>query len=309
MAHIDGTNEVIIREMNGVIAENPRLKTHPCFSEAAHLKYGRIHLPVSPICNIQCRFCKHGINKIDNVPGCTSRVLSPEEAVGILGKALELCPEISVAGVAGPGDTLATDHALDTFDLIKVKYPDITRCLSTNGLLLRERIERIKQADIHSITVTINSVTPEIQNEINEFVVYNGKTLRGVDAQKLLIEAQLEGVEKAAHETQAVIKVNTVLIPGLNDGEIEVIAKLASQAGAVIHNIIPLIPQQEMADRTAPDCDELHAARTVASQYLDVFRHCKQCRADAAGVMGKNHDISKLLYGDDLPAPDVFSHG
>ncbi len=78
------------------------LKTHPCFSEEAHLKYGRIHLPVSPSCNIQCAFCKRGINKIDPVPGCTSRVLTPEEALTILGRALELCPEIKVAGVAGP---------------------------------------------------------------------------------------------------------------------------------------------------------------------------------------------------------------
>ena len=301
--------EPVIREATSAVTKHPELKTHPCYSGDAHVKYGRIHLPVSPLCNIQCKFCKRGINKIDNVPGCACRVLKPEEAVEILDKALDLCPEIRVAGVAGPGDTLATDHALDTFDLIKVSHPELLRCLSTNGLLLRDKIERIKSAEINSVTVTINSITPEILNEINEFVLYKGEVLTGVAAQEFLIDAQLEGIRLLSEQTDAAVKINTVLIPGLNDFEIGNIARTASQAGAVIHNLIPLIPQQGMSDRTRPNCEELNAARLQAAPYLDVFRHCQHCRADAAGVMGKNQDISRLLYGDDLPAPDVFSHG
>lgn len=285
------------------------MKSHPCFSEEAHLKYGRIHLPVSPSCNIQCAFCRHGINKTDQVPGCTNQVLRPEEALDILGRALKLCPEIRVAGVAGPGDTLATDHAILTFMLIKEYFPNILRCLSTNGLLLRDKIEDIKRAEINSITVTVNSITPEIQSEINEFICYKGEIIRGIEAQKILIDAQLEGIRRAAGETDATIKINTVLIPGLNDHEIGTIAKAASEAGAVIHNIIPLIPQQKMADRSKPNCDELLAARMAAAPYLDVFHHCKHCRADAAGIMGKNHDISALLYGENRPVQDIFSHG
>ncbi|MDR1193245.1 MAG: hypothetical protein LBK98_03610, partial [Peptococcaceae bacterium] len=30
---------------------------HPCFSEKAHNSKGRLHMPISPACNIQCRFC------------------------------------------------------------------------------------------------------------------------------------------------------------------------------------------------------------------------------------------------------------
>ncbi|MGE5894530.1 MAG: nitrogenase cofactor biosynthesis protein NifB, partial [bacterium] len=51
-------------------------KTHPCFSKEAHFKFGRIHLPVAPACNIQCRYC---IRKFDcaneSRPGVTSTVL------------------------------------------------------------------------------------------------------------------------------------------------------------------------------------------------------------------------------------------
>lgn len=283
-------------------------KIHPCMNGEAHLKFGRIHLPVSPLCNIGCKFCGRGIKK-DQVPGASGRILTPQEAVSILAKALALCPEITVAGVAGPGDALASPHAIETFRLIGQAQPQILKCLSTNGLNLFGSVEELKAVGIDSLTVTINSLTPETLAEINGFVVVNGKAVVGIEAAKILIDAQLRGLEAAAKQLDAIIKINTVLIPGLNDGEVESIARQASDLGAKIHNIIPLIPQHGMADKREPNCAELNAARMAAAPYLDVFRHCRRCRADAAGVMGKNLDISRELYGDDLPGQDQFSHG
>ena len=58
------------------------IERHPCFNVAAHKKHGRIHLPVAPKCNIQCRYC---VRKFDCVnesrPGVVSQKLSPEQAV------------------------------------------------------------------------------------------------------------------------------------------------------------------------------------------------------------------------------------
>lgn len=283
-------------------------KKHPCMSGEAHLKFGRIHLPVSPLCNIGCRFCGRGIHK-DNVPGAASRVLTPLEAVDVLDRALTLCPEITVAGVAGPGDALASPHAIETFRLIQERFPGIIKCLSTNGLRLLDHIAELKQAGINSLTVTINSLNPETLTQINGHVMIDGRVSTGLEAARLLINAQLAGLAAAAQELDAIIKINTVLIPGVNDGEIADIARQAAALGASIHNIIPLIPQHGMADRREPDCAELNVARRAAAPYLDVFQHCRRCRADAAGVMGRNHDISHELYGDDLPAQDSFSHG
>lgn len=284
-------------------------KRHPCMSGEAHLRFGRIHLPVSPLCNIGCKFCGRGIRK-DDVPGAASRVLTPAEALEILSRALELCPEITVAGIAGPGDALASPHAIETFLLIKERFPHILKCLSTNGLKLRESIEGLKAAEVNSLTVTVNSLAPETLAEINGFVLLGGRLIVGLEAAKILIDAQLSGLAAAARELDAVVvKINTVLIPGVNDGEIADIARKTAAFGAKIHNIIPLIPQHGMKDRREPGCMELDAARAAASPYLDVFRHCRRCRADAAGVMGKNLDISQMLYGEIAPMEENFSHG
>lgn len=282
-------------------------KTHPCLGGEAHFKYGRIHLPVSPACNIQCKFCKRGFNKSEIRPGVSSLLLSPEEAVKTVRKALTLCHEIKVVGIAGPGDTLATDHALETFKLVKKEFPDLINCLSTNGLRLAEKAEKIVEAGVQTITVTVNAVDPKIQKNICSFVIdENGNKLEGEEGAEKLINAQLKGIKKIS-ELGVIVKINSVLLPGINDKHIKEIARVTKELGASILNIIPLIPQNELSHLEAPSCELLDKCRGQAGEYLDVFRHCKHCRADACGVPGKNQDIHSLLY--DKEVVETFSHG
>ena len=272
---------------------------HPCFalnSKQGDIQHGRIHLPVSPACNISCKFCKRDTGVADIRPGVAAKVLSPEEAVKIVGRALRLCPEITVAGIAGPGDTLCTDHALDTFRLIKQEFPFLIKCMSTNGLMLPEKADEIIDVGIDSLTVTVNAVDPEILSQI----------VSGVDPQTL-INNQLSGIKKIT-DAGITVKVNTVMITEINAAHVPEVAKAVAEAGAVIYNIIPLIPQHELSWCSEPDCDLRKTVREQAEQYIQVFRHCQRCRADAAGVPG-GKDVSGSLYGEGLKAENTFSHG
>ncbi|MCR5797307.1 MAG: radical SAM protein [Eubacterium sp.] len=280
--------------------------SHPCFGGQKN-NAGRIHLPVSPGCNIACRFCDRQVNDVEERPGVTSKVLKPEECEDILTKALEICPDIKVAGIAGPGDTLASDSALNTFKIVREKFPDLIKCMSTNGLLLDERADEIIDIGIDSLTVTVNAVDPEIEEKLNAFIIYHGKKIEGVEAAKILIENQLAGIRKIA-AAGITIKVNTVLVPEINGDHIEEIAKTVKEAGATIYNIIPLIPQHELKDITPPTCAQIDGARTKASKYIDVFRHCQRCRADAVGVPGKS-EFGDQIYQRRLNIKETFSHG
>ncbi len=281
---------------------------HPCFAKGKHAgEKGRIHLPTSPSCNIQCRFCERSINAIEKRPGVTSTVIKPQEALDIIGRALKACPDITVAGIAGPGDTLASPYALQTFTLVKEKYPDLIKCMSTNGLLLPEKADEIIKVGIDSLTVTVNAVDPAIEAQLNKGIVYHGKYYQGEEAAEILIHNQLEGIRKIA-EAGIVVKVNTVLVPSINGKHIGAIAKAVSEAGAVIYNIIPLIPMHELKNEPAPTCVDLFKARLQADKYIDVFRHCQRCRADAVGVPGKS-DYSDQVYLKRVVGGDTFSHG
>lgn len=279
---------------------------HPCFAEKPG-NLGRIHLPVSPACNIGCRFCSRVLNDTEQRPGVTAKVITPEESIAILKKALKICPAIKVAGIAGPGDTLATDTALQTFRLIDKEFPHLLKCMSTNGLLLAEKADEVIEAKIDSLTVTVNAVDPVIEAKLNKFVVYHGKKYDALEGAKILIENQLNGIRKVA-ESGITVKVNTVLVPKINGHHIEQIAKTVSSLGASIYNIIPLIPTYELKDEKAPFCFQIEEARKQAEKYLDVFRHCNRCRADAVGVPGVN-DFSKEVYSEDFVVSETFSHG
>jgi nitrogen fixation protein NifB len=284
-------------------------ENHPCFGRH-NAQTGRVHLPVCPGCNIACRFCERSLNQTENRPGVTSTVLKPEEAVPLLKRALELSPEIRVAGIAGPGDSLASDNALKTFALVKKEFPGLIKCMSTNGLLLSERAQEIIDAGIDSLTVTVNAVDPKIEAELNDYIIWHGKKIEGEEGARILIKNQLEGIKKIA-DAGITVKVNTVLVPKINGSHIADIARAVAEAGAELYNIIPLIPCAKLAGQAAPTCLELDDARRAAAPYIELFLHCNHCRADAIGVPGKT-ELSRQVYAIFKRAANVrenFSHG
>lgn len=281
-------------------------KSHPCFGGQKN-HAGRIHLPVSPGCNIACRFCDRTINDVEQRPGVTSKILKPEDTIDIIRKSLELCPEITVVGIAGPGDTLVTDYALDTFRLVKEHFPDLIKCMSTNGLLLNEKADEIIEVGIDSLTVTVNAINPEIEAKLNKYIIYHGKRIEGVEGAKILIENQLKGIDKIT-KAGITIKVNTVLVPEINGNHIEEIARKIGELGVSIYNIIPLIPQYELKGYKEPTCVQIDAARTNAGKYVDVFRHCQRCRADAIGIPGEK-EVGNQIYQKRIGIKETFSHG
>jgi nitrogen fixation protein NifB len=226
------------------------LQGHPCFGGDRH-KYGRLHLPVAPACNIQCAFC---VRKHDCV--AESR----------------------------PGDPLANEATFETFRLVTRAYPDLLTCLSTNGLLLPARFRDLLAFGLHSLTVTINALDPEVGARIYSDVRLDGQRVEGVAGARILVANQLAGVALAA-EHGIVTKVNTVLIPGINEAQIPRIARTVRELGATVMNLMPLIPQAAFAGIPAPTAEQLGAARDACGGIIPQFRHCSQCRADAIGLI------------------------
>lgn len=274
------------------------ISTHPCYSGAAHQKFGRIHVPVAPRCNIQCNYCTRKFAcPNENRPGVTTKVISPAEAIVTIREALEKEPRLRVLGVAGPGDALANDATLETFRRAKEEFPILTRCLSTNGLLLPDKIDEADQAGITTVTITINAVDAAVGEQIYSHVRYQGKTYRGSDAFALLHENQMAGL-KAAAMRGMLVKVNSVLIPGINDHHMLEIARTVKALGAYIMNIIPMIPLAKFAHIAPPSDAVVNRVRDECGAVLQQFRNCMRCRADAIGVPGEEGCGSGSETGD-----------
>jgi nitrogen fixation protein NifB len=241
-----------------------------------------------------------------SIPGNASRVLSPEEALDLLERALILCPELKVAGVAGPGEPLAGPEALDTLIKVKRAYPELITCLSTNGLALADSLTRILEAGIETLTVTVNAVKAEILAQINAVTIIDGQALKGLQGAKALLEAQERGL-RLAKEKKITIKVNMVLIPGINQNHVDEVAQKVKAWGASLINIIAMIPGGAFKNITTLSDEELNEARAIAGKSLRPILHCARCRADACGIPGVS-DYAKELY-QNLPQTETFSHG
>ncbi len=281
---------------------NPDLKamldTHPCYNECAHRKFARMHLPVAPKCNVQCNYCNRKYDcSNESRPGVTSDVLTAEEAVEKIRYVKEKIPYLSVLGIAGPGDPLANEETFRTLEQVHKEFPEMTLCLSTNGLNLPSNVDRLKDLGVRFITITINAIDPEVGGKMYDFVLYQGRTLHGVEAAKVLIDNQLAGLKKAA-QAGMLVKVNSVMVPGINASHLPAVAKKVKELGAYIVNILPLIPVPgtKFEAQRAPTARERKELQDLCEVDIRQMRHCRQCRADAIGLLDQDRAAEFAHY-------------
>ncbi len=273
---------------------------HPCFNAEARHTTARVHLPVAPKCNVQCNFCNRKYDCVnESRPGVTSSVLEPDAAVDYLSSVLDRIPNVAVVGIAGPGDPFANpEETLKTMELVGSKYPDKLLCLATNGLGLPEYADRVAALNVSHVTITLNAVDPEIGAKIYAWIRVGNKPYRGVEGAKILLERQLLAI-KLLKERGVTVKINTVVIPGINQDHVPEIARVAGALGADVQNCIPLMHVEGTAFEgiPAPETGALQAMRFEAGKSLKQMSHCARCRADAAGLLGERNqeEIAALL--------------
>ncbi|WPC76234.1 nitrogenase cofactor biosynthesis protein NifB [Vibrio porteresiae] len=269
-----------------------QIAQHPCYSQQAH-QYARMHLPVAPACNIQCNYCNRKYDcSNESRPGVVSQVMDSAQALRQFSAIKRRAPNLSVVGIAGPGDALANPQVtFATLRQIKRQDPSAQLCISTNGLALEENVEALVELGVHHLTITINCTDPEIGAKIYPWIFHQHRRYKGREAATLLIERQFAGLKKAA-QAGLLVKVNTVLIPGINDQHIVDVSEAVKQHGALLHNIMPLISDPAhgtyfgLSGQRGPTAEELQLAREASGGFMPQMTHCQQCRADAVGMLG-----------------------
>jgi nitrogen fixation protein NifB len=272
-----------------------KVKNHPCYSEEAHHHYARMHVAVAPACNIQCNYCNRKYDCAnESRPGVVSEKLTPQQAAKKVLAVASTIPQMTVLGIAGPGDPLANpEKTFKTFELIARDAPDIKLCLSTNGLALPDHVDTIKRFNVDHVTITVNMVDPEIGAKIYPWIFYKHKRYTGVEAARILTERQMQGLEMLT-ERGILCKVNSVMIPGINDKHLVEVNRAVKSRGAFLHNIMPLISAPEhgtvfgLTGQRGPTAQELKALQDSCEGEMNMMRHCRQCRADAVGLLGED---------------------
>jgi nitrogen fixation protein NifB len=261
---------------------------HPCFNVKVKGECGRVHLPVAPKCNIMCNYCNRKYDCVnESRPGVTSAVLKPKQAIAYLERVLAKEPRITVAGIAGPGDPFANpQETLGSIRLIRQRFPELLLCLATNGLGLPPYLDELAELNVSHVTVTVNAVDPEIGAKIYSWV-RDGKVIyRGLAAAEVLLERQLESI-RGLKARGITVKVNTIIIPGVNDHHVQEVAKKMAELGVDILNCMPMYPNADtpFGDVPEPLPEQMTGIRHEAEKIIPQMHHCTRCRADAVGLL------------------------
>lgn len=193
-------------------------------------RYGRtikyLRLSVTDLCNCRCVYCM-GENGVPRLPH--SAILSFEEIEEIVRAAVSLgVTKVRLTG----GEPLVRRGIDELVRRLRGIEGVEELAMTTNGARLAEYAARLKSAGLDRLNVSLDTLDPEKFRRITRIGELRD-TLDGLD------DARRAGFEH--------IKLNTVLMGGVNDDEIAEIAALAKD-GAFDVRFIELMPIGECTD-------------------------------------------------------------
>ncbi len=174
-------------------------------------------------------------------------------------------------------------------------------CLATNGLNLLPYIDELVKIDVSHVTITINAVDLEIAAKVYSWIRFNKRVRKSIDGVETLLTNQLAAI-KELKKHDVIVKVNSIIIPGINDEHISEIAKTVSELGVDIFNPIPLYknPESAFGHIDEPSKAAVLEIRKQAGEYLPQMHHCTRCRADAVGKLGDEEDAEMMQAMKDV---------
>ena len=162
-------------------------------------RFPYIRLSISDVCNFKCGYCLpdgYKINKADN------RTFINIQEIGRLAKALS---ELGVSKIrlTGGEPTIRKDY-LEIIKIIKKNSGIKKTVITTNGYKLNKIAKNLKDSGLDGINISIDSL--------------NSKTFKKITGHDRLHEI-LEGIQELQKLNFKNIKINAVLMKGINDSE------------------------------------------------------------------------------------------
>ena len=162
-------------------------------------KFPYIRLSISDVCNFKCGYCLPDGYKIDK---SDNRTFINIEEIGRLAKALS---ELGVSKIRLTGGEPTVRK--DLFEIIKIikENSGIKKTvITTNGYRLDKISNDIKNSDLDGINISIDSLNPD-----------TFKKITGHDR----LDEILKGIKNLQESNFKNIKINAVLLKGINDSE------------------------------------------------------------------------------------------
>jgi Nif-specific regulatory protein len=287
------------------------LRAFPCVQEQRG-DMAALHLPVAPLCGIQCVYCDRSGDCVHQSPrGSASLLLTSKQAISYALESIRSEPRIKCIGVSGPGDPLANpDATFSTLRQLRMALPGLPFFIATNGLKLVDSVDQFVELGVTLCIVTVNSVHSQTLARMIDWVQGPSGMLAGDEAAQFLLAQQLSGI-RATSAAGIAVRVNFQLMPSINDNEIEDVARTVSEAGAGFFHVQRFEPpdtrRSDFADVAAPNLQQMNLARELAGRHIELIKHCSLCAADSVGCLaqGQVGPVRALLQSSVLNKDDA----
>ena len=185
-----------------------------------------LRISVTDKCNLRCRYCmpEDGVCKKEH-----KDMLTEDEIIQAVEVAAEL--GISKLRITG-GEPLVKKNIVSICRRAAAVEGIREVCLTTNGVLLPQLAKPLKEAGVRRLNLSLDTLQPEKYAYITRI----GK-----------LENFRAGLEAAFEAGFEKIKINSVLIGGFNDDEIEAMAKLTREYPLDMR-FIELMPMYDSGD-------------------------------------------------------------
>ena len=209
-----------------------------------------LRISVTDRCNFRCPYCMPAEvfgERYQFLP--KAEILSFEEITRIAREFIAL--GVNKLRITGGEPLLRTDlHLLiaQLSELLSINVPAVDITLTTNGYLLAQQAQRLKDAGLQRITVSLDTLDEEIFQQMNG---------RGFGTEKVL-----QGIEAAVSAGLAPIKINSVVQKGVNDHTLVDLARRFKGSG----HIVRFIEYMDVGNRNGWKWDQVVPADEIVQR-------------------------------------------
>jgi GTP 3',8-cyclase len=246
-----------------------------------------LRISVIDRCNFRCSFCMPASHEYRFLP--KAEILTFEEITRLA----RLFAELGVRKLRLTGGEPLLRAQIETLVAMLAEIEGIEDlALTTNGLLLADKATALRAAGLDRITVSVPSLDPAVFGKLSGL----GHDVRDV----------LRGIDAAADAGFAPVKINVVVIKGVNDHEVASIARYFKERGHTVRFIEymdvgtlndwdpeSVVSSREILERIGRELPLEAAGRARASDVADRFRYL-----DDGVELGTIASITEPFCGD-----------
>lgn len=209
-----------------------------------------MRISITQRCNLNCIYCHR-----EGVFGRSGREMTPQEIKRIVGIASELgVKKVKLTG----GEPLIRSDVCEIVDGIASISGIHEVSMTTNGVYLKEYAERLKEAGLRRVNISLDTLRPEVFSSIT----------RGGELDKVIA-----GIDEAVRVGLQPVKLNMVVMRGINDDEIQEMIKAYSRDGVVLQLIELVDSDKDFFRKYYYDLDRIEGEIADKAKNVRIRKH------------------------------------